>query len=421
MASEHERRPSKTRTLAARLMSHGARYWVTAALVLAFSLAVAPRVEEFLHLQKFQYGVYQRLSELAPRPLLPRSLKVVLIQDDEFWLGPPSGRRPLKRKYLADLVRALDEANVRAIALDFDLRTPDPSSARVPPEFEEETLALVRTLGDVAQRRKVILARTIWYDENERRGAKLEPDIYNAFGICVQPRGDGSWENPGSPAAPLTPDARANISCGFVALPTDLRLLPGRLELSDGTTIDSFSLAVARARNPELVGDISTSARFGSYIPHEVLWRTTVSAASIRQRDPPTMARLQSEVVIVGGAWRTLAHGRGASVDTYETPVGPEFGALIHANFAEAMLDSRVFVNTPGWLMRVLEIAFSVLASALFALFPKVVAKLGILAAVSVFLIAMQWVVLHALGVVFESLVPVFGLWLHSVIERLIE
>ena len=60
---------------------------------------------------------------------------LVLIGDDEFWLGELSGRRPVKRSYLAIIVRALDSESVNAsvIALDFDLRLPKPNATVAKP------------------------------------------------------------------------------------------------------------------------------------------------------------------------------------------------------------------------------------------------------------------------------------------------
>ena len=58
-------------------------------------------------------------------------------------------------------------------------------------------------------------------------------------------------------------------------------------------------------------------------------------------------------------------------------------------------------------------------AAVVFALFPKLWFKAAALIVVSFGLVLVQWALLHTLGVVFEALVPIVGLWLHSVIERL--
>ena len=81
-------------------------------------------------------GVFQWLLDHGPRPPEPKYVKIVLVEDDEYWEGSPAGRRPIKRSYLKDLVDHLVAAKAYVIALDFDLRTPNPASTEIPKDYE---------------------------------------------------------------------------------------------------------------------------------------------------------------------------------------------------------------------------------------------------------------------------------------------
>ena len=83
------------------------RYWISAIIVLVISFAFTPYIYEMLQLAPTRASLFQHLLEKDPRPLEPRFVKIVLIEDDEYWTGYPSGRRPLKRDYLAQLVRQI--------------------------------------------------------------------------------------------------------------------------------------------------------------------------------------------------------------------------------------------------------------------------------------------------------------------------
>jgi CHASE2 domain-containing sensor protein len=412
---------AKYRTLLAEKVSQkGARYWITATLVLLVSLFAQPYIEMVLPLAEARYSLFESLAGATPRPLMPRYVKTVLIGDDEFWHGPPAGRRPLNRAYLAEMIDILDGANAKAIALDIDLRSPDPGTSQIAPEYLSETHALIEKIIAIAAHRRVILARTIWYGEG--KDAKLDSDIFNSYGICTKIGDDGQWENPGTPERFIGRQAGKNISCGYVALPGDMRLIPGRLPLGDGKFIDSFALAITRVQNPRLAENIDSAARFGSYIPQNILRdQVQFNASAVMRRNQETLKSLQSEIVIVGGAWSSLAYERGRPVDLYLTPIGFVPGALIHANFAEAMLDSRTFFNTPHWVMKGLEIIFSVLAALLFALVPKPSVMIVTLFVCTLVLVGLQWIVLHMLGFLLESLVPLVGLWSHAFLERLFD
>src|ERR1044071_1837332 len=56
---------------------------------------------------KARYVTYQFLTTLSWRKALPQNTVVVLVDDDEYWRGEPARRVPIKRAYLAKLLRAI--------------------------------------------------------------------------------------------------------------------------------------------------------------------------------------------------------------------------------------------------------------------------------------------------------------------------
>jgi CHASE2 domain-containing sensor protein len=132
------------------------RYWITASFILVLSFAATPFLYNMLNLSQTRAQLTQFLLELDPRPLVPRFVKVVLVEDDEYWAGYPAGRRPIKRDYLARLIDKLVDADARVIALDFDIRLPDPehSPLEVPFYYKQETDELIHSIVNAALKRK---------------------------------------------------------------------------------------------------------------------------------------------------------------------------------------------------------------------------------------------------------------------------
>jgi hypothetical protein len=387
------------------------------------SVAASPYVGDYQGLDHFRYWLFQNLAEITPRGLEPRYVKYVLIGDEEFWKGPPQGRRPLRRDYLAGIVDALAGANPKVIALDFNVVLSDPAAKGQPGDYAEvdpwrsETDVLIRSIARAAQTHAVVLSRSIWFGQNG--GYRLLADIYQPYGICSAQDSKGNWISPGTARVPLTPNAMENITCGYIALPYDMRLVPPRIRIA-GKPIDSFALAIARAKDPDLVASIADDARFGSFIPKNTLKKAHVvySAASLLSGNRDVLKSLNSEVVIVGGGWHTNQLGLGSIVDRHDTPIGTTAGAIIHGNYVEAILDGRQYSQVPVWVLRCLEFLFGIGAALIFGLFSSFWTKLGVLVLMCAFLVLSQWLLLIAIGTFFEAFVPLLGLWLHSLLER---
>lgn len=424
---------ASTREYATRLWEKGLRYWATVVLLIAVCTAGSGYVYEKLGLNNFRANLFQWLLDHGPRPPAPKYVKVVLVGDHEYWEGEPAGRRPLKRTYLKSLIERLVADKAYVIALDFDLRTPNPTSTAIPREYEDETLQLITEIvADAAKGTKFVLATPIFYDGKAYRH---DTDPYQAYGLC----------RPSSASIPkeseITPDlARAireqrnkTIMCGYIYLPDNPLVVPSAITLDDNTTLDSFALAVAKAGWPEFdsVRELGSDIRYGNFIPEQKVENSDANvlftAGSLLGHGPASEVQAvksaleaRPAAVIVGGRWSTYAVNRGPVVDMHATPVGYIPGAVLWANYTEAILDSRLYLFVPPGLLQALEVAFSVIAAIIFALSKTAPGKVLLLGVLSIVLLVIQWNALHGFAIFFDAYVPLLGIALHSLAERLI-
>ncbi len=404
----------------ARLKAKSVRYWLTAAGIFVVAVTGSPYFYSYLNLTEHRSTFFQWLLE-RPRTADPKFVKVVLIEDDEYWKGSLAGRRPIKRDYLARLVDKLVRANAHVIALDFDVRLPDPQVAQVPADYQAETQVLIGAIANAARHeKKLVLATTLSQDQQGRYWR--EPDIYQLAGFC-----GGRAPPAGADPLPTTlGDAARNISCGHIQLPYDPLVVPLRLAMGDGSHLDSFALAVARAREPRLIEQtlarIGTNIRYGNFISEEKFadYGATFSAKDVLAlSDEELRKKIQASTVIVGANWSTFAADRGSRVDLHWTPLGQMVGAILHANFAEALLDSRTFAATPSWILHATEMLYGLIAALTFALIPGYKGKAASFVALIVLLFVLQWSALLGFGIFFDTFVPLLGLALHSIYERI--
>jgi len=112
--------------------------------------------------------------------------------------------------------------------------------------------------------------------------------------------------------------------------------------------------------------------------------------------------------------------GRGPGIDLHPTPLGMMPGDLLHANFAEAILDDRSAAAAPNWLVRILELIFSFSAALFLAFAASFWGKVRALFWLFVALLVVQWVTLHTLAMFFDTFLPLLGLGLHALYERIL-
>jgi len=406
-------------------------YWAFAIASLILSFLLAPILDQPLHLISVRYWLFQTLSQSATNPSQPTGgLRVLLIDDDEYWKwdGLLAHRTPTNRKYIAMIVDALDKAGASTIALDFDMRLPDTRAPGKPgdydkeiePPYREETEVLIHSIDNAAQNRAVVLSRTVY------AGYRLGTDIYQPYGLCVSPSSDDpAKRNPGAQGFALSGAAPEHISCGYIALPRDMRQVPPRLPLEEGGWIDSFSYAVVQAADPDTAPDIGEKPAYATYILTETLQKAGVIvwARDLLSKDPAkarnAAEHVRGKTVIVGAGWHKLAKGFGDLVDAHLTPIEDTNGAVIHANFALAVMSHRFYPAVSEGTLRVLEVAAGVISILFFALFNSIWVRLGTLIGAIAALFAIQWLSLQVLGTFFEAFIPVFGVGLHAVVERI--
>lgn len=412
------------------LRSKSRLYWFS---VIVIAAVVPLAVEHFKDaLQPVSDWSYQQLSELSPRPLRARYAKAVMIGDDEFWKGEPQGRTPLDRNYLARLVQALARTNAAVIAIDVIFPLPYPRATirpgeidAVPARYRDETTRLVKAIVQAAQTRPVVLAKMVSFAEDatsrkEHVNYLLDADILSVYGICTGLAPDGSWQNPGSPLVPLNEAARRHIRCGYVQLPArTMTLLPYPLAVPGGR-VESFSLAIARAINPEIADEGSDRKLFGNYIPPRALLRSKAEIAAQSVLDLTETARneLSAKAAIIGGGWHRTAYDTGSKVDLWKTPVGMLSGVLVQLNYVEARLDSRAYGHSPPWWVRSVDFAFGLIAGFTLAWAGGVWMRGAAFLGLFVVLVWVEWFQLTWFASLFESVFVLIGLGLHLLVAK---
>lgn len=343
-----------------------------------------------------RYAAYQFVIRQIPRPVQTRRTVLVLIGDDEYWNGPLKFRSPIKRDYLAAIVDALREANAAVIALDFDFRVPSKDGVPVEDPYEGEARELVAAVKGASQKQKIILPKTIRYDDEHEY--ITQRDIYDTYNV----EGD-------------------NIRDGYIALPPDTRRVPWfTIQIKNGPPINSFSQAIALADNPKALQGLAEKLPlpFCSFMSQDAF--DPVSATDLLHHAPDAFKKLAHKIVIVGGVWHRLDYAQGPYIDEYTTPVGNIPGSYIHANYVEAMLDSRIYRPYEGTILIMIEILESVLVAIPFALAIRFSFKILITMLFCLGLVGFSLFSLLALGLFFDFFVPVVVIVGHGIVERLV-
>jgi len=397
-----------------RLRDKAPSYWIIAAIVLIVAKAASPYVYDYLDLTNARSQFFQALLDWGPRPAEPRLIKIVRIEDDDYWEGVLAGRRPIKRDYLANLVNKLVSVNVYVIALDFDVRLPKPDSTEIPEDYRSETQTFIDAIKAAARHgKKVVLATPISFAGEDLY--RQDSDIYQANGLCLngEKTPDTIIERPD----PVT----SNVVCGYIALPDDPLRIPPPIKMVDGSEMDPFALAVAKAANAQVILRLMQKKKelgYLDFITHDmfVQAKAILSARAVRLGAIGPEA-LDSKVVIIGAGWSRDASSRGPPVDMHPTPVGDMVGVELHANFAEAFLDSRVFDAVSQDILDTSEFLFGTFAAIVFALIPHFWGKaIGLLVLMTTMFV-ISALALRLFGVFFDAFVPLVGLGIHTLYE----
>src|SRR6476659_726784 len=108
----------RAKLLYLELRAKGKRYWLIVLLLLVVGTVVGEQLGEHGVWINLRYRLYAVLQHVVPSPTKGRWTALVLIDDDDYWKGPFARRTPLKRDYLAKLIKTVETAKPKVIALD---------------------------------------------------------------------------------------------------------------------------------------------------------------------------------------------------------------------------------------------------------------------------------------------------------------
>jgi CHASE2 domain-containing sensor protein len=394
------------------LCGRGWWYWLRVFFLIALGIYLGHKLEERELWTEVRYSAYQWLDGLSPNPPSPDNTALVLIGDDEYWSSELDGREPIRRDYIARLVETLDsDANPAVIALDFDLRSPSPEGNPVESEkYWGERKRLCEAIKNVSQRRKIVLPKAINY-KLEEDAYYTESDIYNKAGDA-----DADCDLKGG-----------KLSVGYIAFPDDLRQVPlARLPMKNGDPVDSFSQAIARAFRPRVVERLESLQHgdelpFGGYIKPDVFKANQVSAKDVLGKNRSALEKLDGKLVIVSGQWHSRSYNRGPLVDSFTTPVGALAGALVHANYVEAMLGKRLYRPWAGSARLGLELFWSIMVALPFALDIRPWQKFLAVTLICVGILFFSYVSLVNVGLFYDFFIPTLLVIAHGTFEQVCE
>src|SRR5262249_22957558 len=151
-------------------------------------------------------------------------------------------------------------------------------------------------IEEISQRRPVVLSVTL--EPLGKLAYQLQPQVYSGHSFS---------------------DA---VRTGHIQAYDDIRRIPVGLRLADGKRPNSFSEAIVRLVDQQLLADFPNDEEqpFTVFLPRKEFVVLDASSALVEQ-SKGLLNRLNSRIVIVSGDW-TLHNIRKDRVDDQETPVG---------------------------------------------------------------------------------------------------
>lgn len=381
--------------LVGRLRRKGLPYWARLLLTVILVKSLVGWMDRQGILEGYRTSFYQLLQRTSPFKLADKNTVVVFIDDEDYWKGELDRRVPIKRDYLAKLLDKLDVADARVIALDFDLRSPDPDGMpREAPDYVAETTMLLNSVKAIAVNRSIVLPKTV----SQKNGDPIaDSDIWNGFDF-----GNGN----------------ENVSSGFILPPNDRLRVPLTLQVQ-GAPLFSFSMAIARAFRPNGVASLPDSEEFpyGSFMPVDQIWH--ISSHDVLNGNSQQLRKLFSgRIAIIGSAWNRLAYGRPPLNDLHRTPIGPMPGVYVHANFVEDILNDKTYPALGEHAIEVIEWLLVIVMAIAFAVGSGRASKLKFVGGSWLLLAAMSYFSFINLGIVFDMFVPALSVTVHWLFER---
>jgi CHASE2 domain-containing sensor protein len=227
--------------------------------------------------------------------------------------------------------------------------------------------------------------------------------------------------------------AQGRVRTGYINLPYDLRRAPLALAVANSDQpVDSFSLAIVYFVDSEAYNRVNAGENtlpFTSYISEQAFYKgnegnpkTAFSATEILQANEAELRTwLAGRIVIIGAGWHQSAYRIGPAVDLHGTPAGAQPGAMVHANYVEAMLAERTYKPVGEWLVYALEAALVIFVACIMKLEIGLGAKLLLVMSSCLFFIFLSYFFLQNLGRFFDFLVPVVVLGGHLAWDKIME
>jgi CHASE2 domain-containing sensor protein len=379
------------------LASRGLFYW---SFVLAL-IGVGVYLEEALNQQKLflsaEYKIYRFYRQVSPLPIQATRTAVVLVDDEDYWKGDLARRVPIKRRYLASLLRKLAAGNPQVIALDFNLRSPALDGTMLDnKDYECETADLERAVLEVAQKRIVVVLPTTVGRDGAGYYYRL-PDVFDHL-----------------------EQRNRNISVGYIMPTVDIRQVPLQLAARGGLPLDSFASAIVRRVDDSSLRYLAGDAAFpfGIFMEPKSFEKTILARQVWDLSDDQLSALLATKSVLVGAAWHEAAYGAGKHIDLHETPAGDIPGVFILANYVEALLNGHFTKPLGVALSRTAEVIFSLAVAIGLASVRRVVAKALVVVGTCVAIVVLSYITYQNFGRFFDVFFPVVLVAAHALAEN---
>lgn len=404
-----------------QILRKGVFHWLITGLLIGLGLYLSHWLGSLEEVSRLRYQAYQVMPYLRPHPPYTQRTVLVLVGNEEYWKGELAGRAPIKRDYLAKLIRALDSLGSfgpTVIALDFDLSSPFMNGDQLDhQDYQHETEELINAINAVSENRTVVLPVTI---SRINQDLVMDPAVFCGAKISC-PGGINGEKN----------TAEKGIRFGHISPPKDLRLIPLQRTLKGGEHVDSFAQAIVRAVNPGALLCPKRSGRvprelpckghfealpYGEYMEKDEF--QTLSAQKVIDNPKSIQFNILNPIVIIGAYWQVSPFREEKLVDSYFTPVGELGGVYIHANYVEALLGQHTLGSWGKSGDTIVEIFLSLILAAVFALRIRPRSKLLATCFLGGGLVLSVYVFYVALGIFFDCIVPFLLLGAHLAVEQ---
>ena len=389
-------------------------HWLRFALLLMVGSYIGHLLSDSSRFNDWRYWLYQQQTRLLRHgAVYPKYTALVLLNDDDYWSEAYQGRSRYKRDQLASLLDSLNLAGVNTVAFDVYTTSPFPDRPDYEfPDYRNEDEVFFQALKRMCAAGRHVVLATEYNDvsSNEQPSLVETPTIYRSRSAevpCVR------W--------------------GHVILPdSDFRTIPGVAKMADGHTVDSLALTVIKLSDPiaysHLIEDQEKGFRFGRFLaPEDFSARDgrqfIFNGVQIQTMDRNKLREaLADRVVIIGGHYHSAAYNSRDYVDMWASPAGREPGAMLHANYVEAMRDPlSSFIGISEHTAEIIEGFLALALALLTSLEVHEGWKWTGFFFSFIACILLSYVLLQNLGLFLDFFIPILIIVVHTVIEEILE